>query len=100
LAAVAIAIYTLATLAIRFPMLMNYPIPITKENHERQFLNAVSMMRVVKLLTAILFLFLVYEIIQNANQRSFGIGQYFLPIALFAILGAVGYFLYRGYKLR
>lgn len=100
LAAVGIAIYVLTMLAVRFPTLMNYPIPISKKNHERQFLNAVSMLRVVKLLAAGLFLFLVYGILQNANQKSFSIGQYFLPIMLFALLGAVGYFLYRGFKLR
>lgn len=100
LAVVAIVVYVLATLASRYPNLMNYPIPITEENHERQFLNAVKMIRVLKCLSVILFFFLVYGVIQNAFQKSSGIGQYFLPISLFAILGATGYFLYRGYKLR
>jgi uncharacterized membrane protein len=99
LAVVAVVIYVLATLAIRYPNLMNYPIPITEENHERQFLNAVKM-RVLKCLSVILFFFLIYGVIQNAYQKSSGIGQYFLPMSLFAILGATGYFLYRGYKLR
>ena len=100
LTSVAIVIYLLTTLTVRYPNLMNYPIPITEENHERQFLNAVKMMRVLKCLSVILFFFLVSGIIQNAYQKASGIGRYFLPIALFSILSSVGYFLYRGYKLR
>jgi len=100
LTAVAMSVYVLATLSVRYPNLINYPIAITEENHVRQFLNAVKMMRVLKCLSVILFFFLVYGVIQNAYHKSSGIGQYFLPIALFAILGATGYFLYRGYKLR
>ena len=42
LAAVGIAIYVLTMLAVRFPMLMNYPIPISKKNHERHPLHAPS----------------------------------------------------------
>ena len=60
LAVVAVVVYVLATLASRYPNLMNYPIPITEENHERQFLNAVKMIRVLKCLSVILFFFLIY----------------------------------------
>lgn len=100
LAAVDVAIYGLASLAVKFPMLMNYPIPITVENNERQYLNAAKMIRAVKLITSAMFLYLVYEVINNAKGDSTGLGSGFLPIALASIFLAVGYYLYRGYKLR
>lgn len=100
LASVGIAVYVLATLAVRFPVLMNYPIPITPENHERQYLNAIKLMRAVKLLIGAMLLYLLYQVIQNANGKSDGLGQLFLPINLILVLGTVGYYLYRGYRLR
>jgi uncharacterized membrane protein len=100
LTAINVAIYGLASLAVKFPMLMNYPIPITVENNERQYLNAVKMIRAVKLITSAMFLYLVYEVINNAKGDSTGLGAWFLPIALASIFMAAGYYLYRGYKLR
>ncbi len=100
LVSISVAIYGLATLAVKFPMLMNYPIPITTENNERQYLNAVKMIRAIKLITCAMFLYLVYEVINNAKGVSTGLGMWFLPIALASMFGTIGYYLYRGYQLR
>jgi uncharacterized membrane protein len=100
LATSVVVTYALTTLAVRFPMLMNYPITITPENHIRQYLNAVKLMRAVKLLISAMFLYLVYQVVQNAHGNSVGLGGLFLPLVLISILATVAYYLYCGYKLR
>jgi uncharacterized membrane protein len=100
LASVGIAVYGLTTLAVRFPMLMNYPVTITPENHGQQYLNAVKLMRAVKLIVTGMLLYLIHMVIQNARGNSEGLGWLFLPISLLLVLGSAGYYLYRGYSIK
>lgn len=97
---VAIVIYAMMTAGLRFPQLINYPVPITNENAERQYKNVALMLRVLKCLMTLSFSFLTFATIQNGLGRMDGLGTWAVPAMLFTLLGTVGFFIYRGFKLR
>jgi uncharacterized membrane protein len=96
LPSITMVIYLILTIGLRFPHLFNYPFEITGENAERQYKNITVMVRILKALIAVIFLYLTYATIQNGLGEINGLGPWFMPVALCALLGTVGFFLYRG----
>lgn len=96
----ALALYILLTIILRYPHSFNYPMEITTGNAERQYRNAVMMMRVLKTILVVVFAYLTYAVIQNGLGKMDGLGILFLPLSLTLVLGTIGLFLYRGNRLR
>lgn len=96
----ALTLYILMTIVLRYPHVFNYPMEITAENAERQYRNAVMMMRVLKTLLVFVFSYLTYAVIQNGLGKMDGLGVLFLPLSLIPVLGTIGIFIYRGYRLK
>lgn len=93
-------LYTALTMILRYPHFFNYPTAITTENAVPQYRNAVMMIRVLKTVLVATFSYLTYASVQNGLGKMNGLGTWFLPIFLTAVLGTVGVLVYRAIKLR
>lgn len=82
------------------PESFNYNVTITPENAESQYRNATRMMRVVKLMVALIFIAIDYHTIRIATTSADGLGAAFLPIVLGLFVMVVLYFVYQSYRLK
>ncbi|QQS30146.1 MAG: DUF1648 domain-containing protein [Sphingobacteriales bacterium] len=81
------------TLLCRSPHLLNYPVNITNENALYQYTIAIKTIRYLRLIIILIFGYLAFKIIQQANGQSDGLGVWFLPVILGLIFIPSGYFL-------
>jgi len=79
---IATIIYAGLTIINRYPHLFNFPTKITEENAMRQYIIATQMVRYLKLMVVVIFGFIVFKTVQNANGQAVGIGSWFLLISL------------------
>ncbi len=76
----------------QYPHTFNYPVRITKENAYYQYEVATRMMRLMNVLIATSFAYIIHRIIQNALGNTHGLGPYFLPV----FLGTMGLVIFYG----
>lgn len=88
------------TLISKSPESFNYTVEITEENAERQYTNAVLMMKVLRLALLLVFMLIDWEVIQIGLGKSKGLGAWFLPIFLILVFVPIIYFLIRSKKLK
>jgi len=88
------------TLVSRHPETFNYTVKITPENAERQYRNALLMMRVMRVIIVFLFMLIDWEVIQIALGNSEGLGVWFLPIFLILVFVPIIYFAIRSKRLQ
>jgi uncharacterized membrane protein len=100
LPAIALVTYIGLTILSRFPHIYNYPYDITIDNAERQYRNSAMMIRVLKTLIVFQLLYIAFVKIKIGLGELSELGVLFIPITLILILGVVGMFAYRGFKLR
>ena len=96
----ALVLYLGLTVLSRFPHIYNYPYDITIYNAKRQYKNSAMMIRVLKTLIVFLLLYITYSKIRIGLGELGGLDPLFIPMTLILILGTVGIFAYRGFKLR
>ncbi|MBY0436435.1 MAG: DUF1648 domain-containing protein [Cyclobacteriaceae bacterium] len=92
--------YIIQTIAVRFPHLFNYPIAITEENAARQYKNQVLMIRVLKPILVLIFLYISYATIQNGLGVMHSLSPWLLPVTLVFVFGTIAFFIFRGFRLR
>lgn len=95
LPAVGLVISVLLTLVNRHPHKFNYLVEITPENAERQYRNAMLMIRVLRLLILLLFLYITWAGVQTALSRAPGLGGAFAFVLVGAISGLMLFFVFR-----
>jgi uncharacterized membrane protein len=100
LPSIAIVTYLIMTIGLRFPNMLNYPFEITGEKAEIQYKNITMMIRILKTLFVVIFLYLTFATIQNGLGKMNGLGTWFAPVTIFTLLGTVGFYLYKGFRLR
>lgn len=88
------------TLIGKSPETFNYSVEITPENAERQYKNALLMMKVMRLAIIFVFLLIDWEVVQIGLGKSEGLGVWFLPIFLTIVFVPIIYFAIRGKKLK
>lgn len=66
----------------RFPEKFNYPYPISPENAAFEYRKSRFLLRVVNVLTSLLFLLLTWEIIQIASSQVFHLNILFWAVLL------------------
>jgi uncharacterized membrane protein len=93
-------IYLIMTIGLRFPQMFNYPFEITAENAELQYKNLTMMIRILKTLIVVIFLYLTFATIQNGLGKMNGLGTWFAPVTIITLIGTVGFYLYKGFSLR
>jgi len=69
----------------RYPYLFNYPVEITEDNAEKLYTHAIRTVRLLKVVIVLLFLKLVFSIVNISLGNSDGLGIWFLPIFLISI---------------
>lgn len=77
---ISLILYAGLTFLNRFPHIFNYPVVVTEENAFRQYTKATLILRIVKLLMIMLFLFIEW-LICNVNGKA-GHPIWFLPLTL------------------
>lgn len=100
LPAISLVLYVALGFMHRLKQSFNYPYPITAENRARQVANTLTMMRGIRIITALLFCYMTYATVANALGQMQGVNMLMLPIFLAAIFGCTGFFIYRGFRLR
>lgn len=93
-------LYIALTVLERFPHKFNYMLEITYENAERQYRNMLYMMRIIKVLMAIIFLFITYNVTQDTPGNQQNLGAWFFPVIIICLLGTVAIFIVRGARLK
>lgn len=68
------------TVLNRYPHLFNYLSPITEDNAAYQYRMATRLIRYLKLLIVLLFIFVLWTSIQAVSSQNEGLGLSFLPI--------------------
>jgi uncharacterized membrane protein len=76
-----------------FPQIFNYPTNITDENALRQYTNATRMIRYLKFAIALIFSVIVFMTSQAAEDKSKGLGIWFLPVMLALIFIPLVFFI-------
>ncbi len=82
------------------PENFNYKVKITLENAEKQYKNAITMMRFLKIIVVVLFFLIDFETIQIANGKSEGLGVWFLSLTIPIILLPMFYFAFKSNKMK
>ena len=70
---------------VKFPHVFNFPVSITKENAERQYVLAIRMIRSLQLAILITFTVIILMTYLINIHISDGLGTWFLPLFLFLI---------------
>lgn len=82
-----------------YPEQFNYPIQITAENAERQYRNAVRMMRAVRVV--LVAVFLTVEVYSDKEYLGLVFNGYLLmPVVLAILILPMSYFIIRSYRMR
>lgn len=68
------------TVLNRYPHLFNYLSPINEDNAAYQYRMATRLIRYLKLLIVLLFIFVLWTSIQAVSSQNEGLGLSFLPI--------------------
>ena len=91
-------LFVVLTILNRYPHIFNYPVAITEANAQKQYNNAQRMIKVLKLILAVVFSILVFLIYHAASTANGSLGIWFLPVVLGMILIPLGYFIYKAVK--
>lgn len=97
---VSLLLYTLLTIANRYPRNFNYAWPITPQNAERQYTLAHSLIIWLKMEVMFLFAYLEWTTIGTALRKTEGLGLFFLPLALVVLFCTVGLYFYQAFLAR
>jgi uncharacterized membrane protein len=97
---VATILYFGISFTSKYPQLFNFPVELTPENTERQYANALRMIRYLKMALIIIFAIITFQIIQFAEGNSKGLGTWFLPLSLSILFVPMIYFINKALKDR
>ncbi|MFN8256571.1 MAG: DUF1648 domain-containing protein [Bacteroidales bacterium] len=95
-----LVMYVGLTFLNRFPHIFNYPVKVTEENAPQLYSLSTRMIRILKNLLVIIFLYINYQTIKVALNQSSGLGEVFLPAVLIVILGYLSIMIFKMAKLK
>ncbi|MBM7579263.1 DUF1648 domain-containing protein [Jeotgalibacillus terrae] len=82
----------------RIPHTYNYLVKITEENAERQYLNGVLMMNVIKNLSVLLFAYITYEMTLIGSGESVNLTPGVMPVFLTLLFVSMGWFVFKSFR--
>jgi len=91
-------LYILFTVLNRYPHVLNYFVPITVDNAEVQYSIVIHMLRVLKAVLMLSFLYIVDGSIKLALGSADGLGTLFLPAFLIAVFGPIIYYVRQSFR--
>jgi uncharacterized membrane protein len=95
LSTIATIIYIGLTLLNKCPHIFNYPFVITNENAALQYTYATKLMRWLKLVIVILFLYISTATCLIAMGKLNGLGWWFLPLTLILVFSPLVWYIWR-----
>ncbi len=84
----------------RVPHIFNYPVRITEKNAFRQYKNATSMIRWIKLAVVTMFGLIVYHSVRSATGSADGLGNTLLLLSIGSVIILSIYFVVRAVRLK
>ncbi|PZR22491.1 MAG: hypothetical protein DI539_05335 [Flavobacterium psychrophilum] len=82
-----------------YPEQFNYPVTITAENAEKQYTNAVRMMRAIRVV--LVTVFLIVELYSDKDYLGLTFnGNLLLPLVLIVLIVPLSYFIIKSYRQR
>jgi uncharacterized membrane protein len=78
-----------------FPQIYNYPVRLTPTNIEEQYRLATRLVRVLRVSSACVVVYLVVSVVQSARGSWQGLGIAFLPVAVLLMAGPLVYYIVR-----
>jgi uncharacterized membrane protein len=81
------------TVLNKFPHIFNFPVKITAENVLTQYTNATRLIRLLKLVIALVFSVIILFTGLTATGKISGLGAWFLPIVIALIQIPIVYYL-------
>jgi len=96
---IATLLFIMLSIFSKFPHTFNYSVEITKENAEKQYKNAINLIRLLKIAVLLIFIFINYKTIQIALEKNKNLGIWFLPVAILFLFTLITYNLYKTYKI-
>jgi uncharacterized membrane protein len=91
LPAVAVGIYLLMTVMVRFPATFNYPVPVTDENRSRLEALSIRLVAWMKAEILCLFAWIQWMIVAAARQGHNSMSPVLVPVFIVAILATAGW---------
>ncbi|PID95142.1 MAG: hypothetical protein CSA94_02085 [Bacteroidetes bacterium] len=88
---VATIMYVLLSVLSKYPHTFNYIVEITPENAEYQYKISTRMMRILKISIVCVFMFIVYNDIQNGKGNMDGLSVWFFPMTMLLIFAPIFY---------
>jgi len=82
----------------RYPHLYNYPVEITEQNAESQYVMARQLICWIKLEVVMMFGYFEWSTIRVAQDPSSGMGTWLLPIIFFVLFGTIAIYFIRALK--
>jgi uncharacterized membrane protein len=97
---VSILVYGVLSVIVRYPEAFNYPWRFGADKMARQRELAIMLILCLKTELVWLFALIEWEAINTAFGRSSGLGKAFVPAAIAAIFGTIGYYFGASYRAR
>jgi len=95
-----VVLYSLLTIAARFPHVSNYPVKVKEENAQRLYRLGVSLLQWTKLWIVWMFTLIERGIVDVAMGKSNSLNPVILFAMLAVMLGTVAYFTVAMYRAR
>ena len=92
-------LYTGLSILNNYPHIFNYPVAVTNENAEKLYTLATSLIRWLKCIIALLFIFLTVQIVEGAKHGGSSMRWWDIPLILLLVNIPVVIFLYKSTKV-
>ena len=92
--------YGILLLAEKLPQFMNYPIKITEENAQRQFLLARMFLKTLKLALVLMFCLIQYAIIRMMLQNGDSLGIIIIFASISLVFIPIAFYFYLAVKAK
>lgn len=100
LPAIAVGLYIILSAASRYPALYNYPVRITQENYQSQYVLARSLLSFLKTEVIWIFACINYLTLLTALGIRSGLGIIFMPITMLIIFATIAIYFSQAFQNR
>jgi apolipoprotein N-acyltransferase len=100
LPAVAVLLYLVLSVVVRYPAYFNFPVQVTDRNRQPLRDLAIGMIGWLKAEVMCIFAWLTLAAISTAEGHGSGLGPAFAPVSIAVIAATIALFWYRMYQTR
>ena len=91
-------LFVVLQLLSRYPHIYNYLVKITQENAEKQYRNAIKMIRLLNIVVQVLFFYISYISITASKGLSVANSAYIIPMIIISLFVFIAYYLIKSVK--